>query len=142
MPITNQMMRRAQVVKGSASIKANAETFKAQVFKILDPEKTVIDFNARWLGKLTSADWIKLCYETQKPANTQKSVDNDDYSQWQYSQKLYLNTTSGGANMRGKLSQFPILVRLDPGVFGHFDQLDAGNRAHQLAGGFADFLSV
>jgi len=42
-------------------IDANAETFKSQVFKILDPERTVIDFNSRWLGKLTSSEWIRLC---------------------------------------------------------------------------------
>jgi tyrosyl-tRNA synthetase len=42
-------------------IEANAETFKAQVFGILDPEKTVLDFNSRWLGALSSADWIRLC---------------------------------------------------------------------------------
>ncbi|MFC1614164.1 tyrosine--tRNA ligase [Gemmatimonadota bacterium] len=30
----------------------NAETYKEQAFKILDPEKTVIDFNSRWLGEL------------------------------------------------------------------------------------------
>ncbi len=41
-------------------IAANAETFKGQVFKILDPVKTVIDFNSRWLGRLSSADWIRL----------------------------------------------------------------------------------
>jgi tyrosyl-tRNA synthetase len=41
-------------------ISRNAETFKAQVFKILDPGKTVVDFNSRWLGKLSSADWIRL----------------------------------------------------------------------------------
>ncbi len=45
----------------AAEIAANAETFKSQVFKILDPERTVIDFNSRWLGKLTSSDWIRLC---------------------------------------------------------------------------------
>lgn len=33
-------------------IKKNAETYKTQIFKILDPEKTIIDFNSRWLGKL------------------------------------------------------------------------------------------
>ena len=38
----------------------NAETYKAQVFKILDPEKTVIDFNSRWLGALTSFEIIQL----------------------------------------------------------------------------------
>jgi tyrosyl-tRNA synthetase len=41
-------------------IKANAETYKQQVFKIVDPEKTVIDFNSRWLGALRSEDWIRL----------------------------------------------------------------------------------
>ena len=39
----------------------NAETYKKQVFKILDPQKTVIDFNSRWLGSLSSQDWIGLC---------------------------------------------------------------------------------
>jgi tyrosyl-tRNA synthetase len=42
-------------------IAANAETYKKQVFKILDPHKTVVDFNYRWLGKLSSTDWVKLC---------------------------------------------------------------------------------
>jgi tyrosyl-tRNA synthetase len=42
-------------------IGANAETYKKQVFKILDPERTVVDFNSRWLGALSSQDWIKLC---------------------------------------------------------------------------------
>ncbi|MCH2277621.1 MAG: tyrosine--tRNA ligase [Vicinamibacterales bacterium] len=38
----------------------NAETYKAQVFKLLDPEKTVVDFNSRWLGALASEDWVRL----------------------------------------------------------------------------------
>lgn len=42
-------------------ILANAETFKAQVFKILDPQKTVIDFNSKWLSALGSEGFIKLC---------------------------------------------------------------------------------
>src|SRR5690348_9618817 len=41
-------------------IAANAETYKKQVFKILDPEKTVVDFNNRWLGKLNSREWMNL----------------------------------------------------------------------------------
>ena len=32
----------------------NAETYKAQVFKILDPKKTVVDFNSRWFGDFQS----------------------------------------------------------------------------------------
>jgi len=41
-------------------ILANAETYKKQVFKILDRERTVIDFNSRWLGKLGSEGFIRL----------------------------------------------------------------------------------
>jgi tyrosyl-tRNA synthetase len=38
----------------------NAETYKQQVFKILDPEKTVIDFNSKWLGTLGFEGIIRL----------------------------------------------------------------------------------
>jgi len=41
-------------------IEANAETYKAQVFKILDPEKTEIRFNSEWMGSLKGEDWIRL----------------------------------------------------------------------------------
>jgi tyrosyl-tRNA synthetase len=41
----------------------NAETYKAQVFKILDPEKTKVVFNSTWLGKLSSYDMIRLASE-------------------------------------------------------------------------------
>lgn len=41
-------------------IKANAETYKSQVFKLLRQDCTVIDFNSRWLGKLGSENWIRL----------------------------------------------------------------------------------
>lgn len=41
-------------------VKRNAETYKEQIFKILDPQKTRVVFNSSWLGKLTSYDMIKL----------------------------------------------------------------------------------
>ena len=41
-------------------IEENAETYKAQVFKILDPNKTVIDFNRRWFSKFTADDFVRL----------------------------------------------------------------------------------
>ena len=41
-------------------IEQNAETYKAQVFKILDPQKTVIDFNRRWFANFTADDFIRL----------------------------------------------------------------------------------
>jgi len=41
-------------------IEENAETYKAQVFKILDPQKTVVDFNRRWFGQFTADDFVRL----------------------------------------------------------------------------------
>jgi len=42
-------------------IAENAETYKKQVFKILSPEKTVVDFNSRWFSKFSAEDFIRLC---------------------------------------------------------------------------------
>ena len=41
-------------------IEQNAETYKVQVFKILDPQKTEIDFNRRWMGAFTADDFVRL----------------------------------------------------------------------------------
>ncbi|HET9370344.1 MAG TPA: tyrosine--tRNA ligase [Vicinamibacterales bacterium] len=41
-------------------IAANAETYKSQVFKILDPARTVVDFNARWLSALGAEGLVRL----------------------------------------------------------------------------------
>src|SRR6202142_1678318 len=41
-------------------IEENAETYKAQVFKILDPQKTVVDFNRRWFAEFTADDFVRL----------------------------------------------------------------------------------
>src|SRR6201994_690382 len=41
-------------------IEQNAETYKAQVFKILDPQKTVVDFNRRWFGSISTDEFIRL----------------------------------------------------------------------------------
>jgi tyrosyl-tRNA synthetase len=41
-------------------IEQNAETYKAQVFNILDPVKTVVDFNSRWFSKFSAEDFIRL----------------------------------------------------------------------------------
>jgi tyrosyl-tRNA synthetase len=42
-------------------IDRNAETYKEQVFKILDPDRTEIRFNSQWLGALRFEDMIRLC---------------------------------------------------------------------------------
>src|SRR5579859_5427011 len=41
-------------------VDANAKTYLAQVFKILDPAKTEVRYNSEWLGKLSSYDIIRL----------------------------------------------------------------------------------
>ncbi|HEV3040612.1 MAG TPA: tyrosine--tRNA ligase [Candidatus Angelobacter sp.] len=41
-------------------IDRNAETYKAQVFKVLDANKTVVDFNSRWFSKFSPEDFIRL----------------------------------------------------------------------------------
>ena len=38
----------------------NAETYKNQVFKILDKDKTLVKFNSEWLGKLSAAELIQI----------------------------------------------------------------------------------
>ena len=38
----------------------NAETYKEQVFKILDPEKTKVVFNSQWLGRMSAEDMVRL----------------------------------------------------------------------------------
>jgi tyrosyl-tRNA synthetase len=57
-------------------IAANAETYKKQVFKILDPGKTVVDFNNRWLGKLTGQEWVKLCSKY----TVARMLERDDFA--------------------------------------------------------------
>lgn len=44
----------------SDEIAQNAETYKTQVFKLLDPQKTIVDFNSRWLAPLGAEGLIRL----------------------------------------------------------------------------------
>ena len=41
-------------------VKANAATYERQIFKILDPEKTLVDFNSRWMKAMSAQDLIRL----------------------------------------------------------------------------------
>ncbi|MFH0871741.1 MAG: tyrosine--tRNA ligase [bacterium] len=41
-------------------VRENAETYRKQIFKILDPEKTVIDFNSRWMSQVDAQGLIEL----------------------------------------------------------------------------------
>ncbi len=41
-------------------VRANAETYERQIFKVLDPTKTLIDFNSRWMKAMSAQDLIRL----------------------------------------------------------------------------------
>lgn len=55
---------------------ANAETYKEQVFKILDPEKTEVAFNSTWMEPMTSSDMIKLASHY----TVARMLERDDFS--------------------------------------------------------------
>src|SRR3989449_10020252 len=58
-------------------INANAETYKQQIFKLLDPAKTVIDFNSRWMDRLGSAGFLRLASHV----TVRQLLERDDFHQ-------------------------------------------------------------
>lgn len=66
-------------------------------------------------------------YERPIPVSRLSPVlDDDDYSLWSDSAKIYMNTTSSGANVTGTVTQIPILVRLNQTNFDFSDALGNG----------------
>ncbi|MDZ7641564.1 MAG: tyrosine--tRNA ligase [Desulfurivibrio sp.] len=58
-------------------VTANAETYKEQVFKILDPAKTRVVFNSAWLDKLSSRDMIRLSSQL----TVARMLEREDFKQ-------------------------------------------------------------
>ena len=56
-------------------ISRNAETYKTQIFKLLDPEKTEIRFNSEWFDAFGAADFIKLASHT----TVKQILERDDF---------------------------------------------------------------
>jgi tyrosyl-tRNA synthetase len=56
-------------------INVNAETYKKQMFKLLDPEKTELRFNGEWMDKFTAADFVKLCARV----TVKQILERDDF---------------------------------------------------------------
>ncbi|OOY38912.1 tyrosine--tRNA ligase, partial [Solemya velum gill symbiont] len=54
----------------------NAETYKEQVFKILDPAKTTVVFNSEWMGKMGAADLVQLAAKN----TVARMLERDDFS--------------------------------------------------------------
>ncbi|WP_110647894.1 tyrosine--tRNA ligase [Salinicola peritrichatus] len=56
-------------------VKANAQTYREQVFKILDPGKTEVRFNAEWFGQMSAADMIELAAQS----TVARMLERDDF---------------------------------------------------------------
>ena len=56
-------------------LNANAETFKAQIFKLLDPEKTEIRFNSEWMSPFNAEDLLRLMAK----ATVAQMLERDDF---------------------------------------------------------------
>ncbi|MBE9527182.1 MAG: tyrosine--tRNA ligase [Proteobacteria bacterium] len=57
-------------------VQENAKTYKEQVFKILDEEKTTVVFNSQWMGKMNAADLIQLASRQ----TVARMLERDDFS--------------------------------------------------------------
>ena len=57
-------------------IKANAETYEAQIFKILDKDKTRVEFNSNWMGKMDAAGLVRLAARH----TVARMLERDDFS--------------------------------------------------------------
>jgi tyrosyl-tRNA synthetase len=54
----------------------NAKSYEEQVFKILDPNKTVVEFNSRWMGRMSSAEMVKLMAQH----TVARMLERDDFN--------------------------------------------------------------
>ncbi len=57
-------------------VEANAQTYQQQIFKILDPDKTRIDFNSRWFGVMSAAGLIEIAGRH----TVARMLERDDFS--------------------------------------------------------------
>jgi len=57
-------------------VKANAATYQAQIFKILDPALTRVDFNSRWMGAMNAAGLIQLAAKH----TVARMLERDDFA--------------------------------------------------------------
>jgi tyrosyl-tRNA synthetase len=67
--VTRPPLTRQQIL-------ANAETYKAQIFKLLDPERTIIEFNANWLNAFTPEDFVRLMAKV----TVAQMLERDDFA--------------------------------------------------------------
>ena len=73
---TRKQLTRAEVAK-------NAETYKEQIFKILDPQKTTIEFNHRWMEKMDAVAMVELTAKY----TVARMLEREDFKQRYHSQQ-------------------------------------------------------
>jgi len=64
-------------------VQENAKTYQRQIFKILDPEKTLIEFNSRWMGSMTADGLIQLAAHYR----VARMMERDDFQKRYQEQK-------------------------------------------------------
>jgi tyrosyl-tRNA synthetase len=57
-------------------VRTNAETYRQQVFKILDPERTEVRFNSEWMDQMAAADVVRLCAQY----TVARMLERDDFA--------------------------------------------------------------
>jgi len=67
--ITRQPLTRDEVIE-------NARTYEQQIYKILDPEKTLIMFNSSWMNEMSSSDLVQLAAKH----TVARMLERDDFS--------------------------------------------------------------
>ena len=67
---------KCNVMYGKVIIKKNAKTYSEQVFKILDPKKTKIEYNSSWFDKMKPSEIIKLAASM----TVARMLERDDFS--------------------------------------------------------------
>lgn len=68
--VTRKPLSREEVLE-------NAQTYEAQIFKILDKKKTIVEFNSRWMGNKTASDLIALASQV----TVARILEREDFSQ-------------------------------------------------------------
>ncbi|MGZ8426253.1 MAG: tyrosine--tRNA ligase [Candidatus Binatia bacterium] len=73
---TRKQLTRSEIAK-------NAETYKEQIFKILDPQKTTIEFNHRWMEKMDAVAMVELTAKY----TVARMLEREDFKQRYYKQQ-------------------------------------------------------
>jgi len=101
--------------------------------KFIGAKNNVVDFpysgyidEFRLSLNARSQDWIKLEFQNQQQNQTLITfgpvVSREQYENWSYFTRVYINTSATGANISQNVDNFPLLIRLDPSNFPYFSK--------------------